>query len=154
MEGVFTVILCPSCNEVGDSADFHCGQCGIELAQAVTANADLYEVARLQQKIKEFKFIKKQGELAKKEVIQIIQRIRTEYTAYTRERETKVQGWGKIVKAVRFAQTASREAQRRKFAEMLAPHEQRKQEIEASLLDLGEIILQTEAFLLEYKNRL
>ena len=103
--------------------------------------------------LKELKLLKEKGMLAKTEVVQDMQAVRAEYAQYTRPRALKLPGGGKLGKALRFAQTVSRDGQKRSLAEALAPFERRTQELEGCLLELDRLILETEAAIHKIKHR-
>lgn len=119
----------------------------VSLCKSCRQKSVLLTIARLEQTLSELKLAKKRGNLAKKEVAETMRRIRAEYTEYTRQRGSKVQGGGSVGRVIRMFQTASRDTQRRNLADALAPFAQHKRELETSLLDIEERILEVESLL-------
>lgn len=102
--------------------------------------------------IKELKLKKKEYVLAKKEISQQQKEIRANYTEQVRQRGSKFIGGGSIGRIVRTVQTISRDADRRTLAETLAPLEQFKNKVDASINLIDQKILQIEKFIIANQN--
>lgn len=105
--------------------------------------------AEAKQAIKELKLKKKELALQKKAVNAEMAIIRAERRAQLASQGSKMRGGGKTGNFIRDMQTMSRDVERSRHANRLAPIESRKARIEGDVLALDSAIAQLERYLLE-----
>lgn len=103
--------------------------------------------------IKQLKLKKKEWAIAKKEVATEMAQLRAARQLELARQGSMMRGGGKIGKVVREVEHASRDAARRRYANALAPLEQRKALIERQMLKIDNVIALIEARLLQHEQQ-
>ncbi len=107
-------------------------------------------IAEAKLAIKELKLKKKEYSLQKRAINEEQKRIRAQYTEEVRSRGSMMRGGGGLGKFVRAVQSVSRDSRKAQLASELAPHEKRKQDIEAMMRAIDSAIIQVEAAVLKH----
>lgn len=99
--------------------------------------------------IKELKLRKKEINAEKKEVNARISEIRSAYRQQSTERGSMMRGGGGIGKFARAIQRSTSDASRQNKERAIAPHEQRKLQLDRMIVAIDNAIIQTERYILE-----
>jgi len=92
--------------------------------------------------IKELRLLKRMLVVQKRDATNKAKEIRAGYTDHVRRRGSKLVGGGGFGRFIRAVQTASRDGDRRKLAESLAPIESAKQRIDRTVVEIDAKILE------------